>query len=81
MSLDCFRFLDNETFINSIVKRGFSKNYHQHGEILSDLDQNVEFSYGENNNFHQCGNSHLEIDITARNPAANFDINSERRLL
>ena len=35
-------------------------------------DQNVEFIFGENNNYHQIGNSYLEFDITVRNPNANF---------
>ena len=44
------------------------------------MDQHVEFIFGENNNYHQIGNSYLEIDITIRNPAAVFDDNSDIRL-
>ena len=81
MSLEYIQFLDNEPINNRIVKTDFSKIYHQHGANLNNLDQNVEFSCGENNNYHQCGNSYLEIDITGRNPVANFDNNSEIRLI
>ena len=34
--------------------------------MLNDPDQNVEFIFGENNNYHQVGNSHLGFDITVR---------------
>ena len=53
-------------------KRDFLKRYHQQGAQLNDADQNIEFIFGKNNNFHQTGNAYLEFDITARNPAAVF---------
>ena len=63
--------LDNEPFDNSIIKRDFLKIYHQQGA------QNIEFIFGENNNFHQVGNSYLEFDITVRREDnANFTNNS-----
>ena len=34
-------------------------------------DQNVEFIFGENNNDHQVGNSHLGFDITVRKADGN----------
>ena len=72
MSLEDFQLLDNESFDNSIKKRDFLKIYYQQGAQLNDPDQNVEFIFGENNNFHQIGNGFLEFDITVRNPAAIF---------
>ena len=33
---------------------------------MNQSDQNVEFIFGENNNYHQIGNGYLEFDITAR---------------
>ena len=73
MSLEDFQLIDNKPIDNSIVKRDFSKIYHQQGAILNDPDQKVEFILGEINNHYQWGNSYFEIDITVRNPAANFD--------
>ena len=33
---------------------------------MNQSDQNIEFLFGENNNYHQVGNSYLEFDITIR---------------
>ena len=63
------------------LKKFSLKIYHQQGVILNDPDQNVEFIFGEHNNYHQYGNSYLEFDKTVGNPAANFDNNSEKRLI
>ena len=80
MNLEDFQLLDNEVFDNSIVKRDFMKVYHQQGAQLNDSDQNIKFIFGENNNYHQIDNAHLEYDITVQNPAAVFDNNSRIRL-
>ena len=82
MSLEEFQLLDNESFDNSIIKRDFLKVYHQQGAQLNDADQNIEFIFGENNNFHQIGNSCLEFDITVRAQNADdaFDNDSPIRL-
>ena len=66
MSLEGFQFVDNEPFDNSIISRDFSKIYHQQGAQLNQLNQNIEYSSGENNNYHQIGNGYLEFDITVR---------------
>ena len=79
MSLEDFQLLDNEPFDNSIIKRDFLKIYHQ-GAQLNQSDQNIEFIFGENNNYHQVGNSYLEFDITVRREDnANFTDNSHIR--
>ena len=70
MSLEDFQLIDNEPIDNSIVKRDYNKVYHQSGENLNDSNQNVEFIFGENNNYHQIGNAYLEIDITIRKVVA-----------
>ena len=66
MSWEDFQILDNEPFDNSIIKRDFSKVYHEQGAQLSQSDQSIEFILGENNNYHRIGNSYLEFDITVR---------------
>ena len=66
MSLEDFELIDNIEIDNSIIKRDYSKIYHQQGALLNDPDQNVEFIFGENNNYHQVGNSYLQYDITVR---------------
>ena len=66
MRLEDFQLLDNEPFDNSIIKRDFTKIYHQQGAQLNQSDQNMEFIFGENNNYHQIGNGHLEFNITVR---------------
>ena len=80
MSLEYFQFLANEPFDKSIIKRDFSKLYHQQGANLSDPDQNVEFIFGGNNNYHQIGKSYLDFDIAKRNLIAKFDNDSAIRL-
>ena len=73
MSLDDFQLLDNEPIDNSIIKRDFTTVYHQSGANLNDSNQNVEFIFGENNNYYQIGNSYLEFDITIRKVVADGD--------
>ena len=81
MSLEDFQLLDNEPFDNSIIKRDFLKICHQQGAQLNQSDQNVEFIFGENNNYHQVGNSYLEFDIRVRREDnANFTNNRAIRL-
>ena len=82
MSLDDFQLLDNEPFDNSIIKRDFTKIYHQQGAQLNQSDQNIEFIFGENNNYHQIGNGYLEFNITVRkNDTTNFHIEDPIRLV
>ena len=83
MSLEDFLLLDNEPFDNSIIKKDFFKIYHQQGAQLNDADQNIEFIFGENNNYHQIGNAYLEFDITVRaqNATDAFDEDSHIRLI
>ena len=76
MSLEDFQLIDNEPIDNSIIKRDFVKVYHQQGAQLNDPDQNIEFIFGENNNYHQIGNSYLQFDITVRK-ADNNNFNND----
>ena len=80
-SLENFQLIDKESIDNSIVKGDFLKIYQQQGANLNDPDQNVEFNFGENNNYHQTAESSLEFDITVRNSVANFDNTNEKRLI
>ena len=82
MSLEDFQFLDNEPFDNSIIKRDFTKTHHQQGAQLNISDQNIEFIFGENNNYHQIGNGYLEFNITVReNDTTNFHVEDPIRLV
>ena len=80
MSLENFKFIVNEPFDNSVVKRDFLKVRHQEGANLNDSDQQVELIFGENNNYHQIENAYLEYDITVQDPNAAFDNISRIRL-
>ena len=66
MSLEDFQLLYNEPLENSIIKRDFTKIYQRQGDQLNQSDQNIEFIFGENNNYHQIGNAYLEFNITVR---------------
>ena len=82
MSLEYFQLLDNEPLDNSIIKRDFTKIYHRQGDQLNQSDQNIEFIFGENNNYHQIGNAYLEFNITVRkNDTTNFHNDDPIRLV
>ena len=82
MSLEDFQLLDNEPLDNSIIKRDFTKIYHRQGDQLNQSDQNIEFIFGENNNYYQIGNSYLEFNITVRkNDNTNFHHEDPVRLV
>ena len=66
MSVQDFQLIDNEPIDDSIVKREYTKIYHQQGANLKDSNQSVECIVGENNNYHQIGNAYLEFDIAIR---------------
>ena len=66
MSLEDFQLLDNQPIDNSIINRDFTKLYHPQGDQLSLSDQNIEFSFGENNIYHQIGNAYLDINFRVR---------------
>ena len=38
------------------------KLYHQQADNLNDSDQNIEFIFGENDNYHQIGISYLQFE-------------------
>ena len=82
MSLEDFQLLDNEPLDNSIIKRDFTKIYHRQGDQLNQSDQNIEFIFGENNNYHQIGSGYLEFNITVRkNDDTNFHYDDPVRLV
>ena len=82
MSLEDFQLLDNEPLDNTIIKRDFTKIYHRQGDQLNQSDQNIEFIFGENNNYHQIGNAYLELNITVRkNDDTNFHYDDPVRLV
>ena len=75
MSLEDFQSLYNEPLDNSIIKRAFTKIYHRQGDKLNQSDQNIEFIFVGNNNYHQIDNAYLEFNITVRkNDTTNFHI-------
>ena len=82
MSLEGFQLLDNEPLDNSIIERDFTKKYHRQGDQLNQWDQNIEFIFGKNNNYHQIGNTYLEFNITVRkNDDTNFHHEDPVRLV
>ena len=82
MSLEDFQLLDNEPLDNSIIKRDFIKIYNRQGDQLNQSDQNFEFFFGENNNYHRIVNAFLEFNITVRkNDTTNFHNDDPIRLV
>ena len=72
MSFEDFQLLDNEPVDNSIIERDFTKIYHRQGDQLNQSDQNIEFIFGENNNYHRIANAYLGFNILVRK---NYDTN------
>ena len=71
--MEQFQLLDNEPLKKNIIKSDFTKLYHRRGDQLNQSDQNIEFIFGENNNYHQIGNAYLEFNFTVRkNDTTNF---------
>ena len=82
MSSEDFQLLDNEPIDNSIIKQDFTKIYQRQGDQLNQSDQNIDFIFGENNNFHRIGNAYLEFNITVRkNDDTNFHKEDPVRLV
>ena len=65
---ECWRFSVHRWFkiwwFN--YKMDFIKLYHQRGAEVNNEKQNIQFSFGENPNYIQIGNSYLEIDIEVK---------------
>ena len=73
MSIEDFQLLDNEPLDNSFNKRDLTKTYHRQRDQLKQSDHNIEFIFGENNNYHQIGNAYLEFNIKVpKNDDTNF---------
>ena len=82
MSLQDFQLLDNEPFDNSVNKTDFLKINRQQGAQLNQSDQNIEFIFGETNNFMQIGNAYREFNIRVRiNGGINFHYDDLIRLV
>ena len=65
-----------------VLLKDFTKTYHRQGDQLNQSDQNIEFIFGENNNYHQIGNAYLEFNITVRkNDDTNFHYDDPVRLV
>ena len=64
MSREDFQLLDNEATVNSIMKRDILKIYHHQAANINDSDQNIQFIFGENNNYHIIGNAYLRYEMT-----------------
>ena len=54
MSRNNFQIIDNEIIHYSIIKRDFLKIYQQQAANLKDSDQNNDFFFRENINYHFC---------------------------
>ena len=82
LSLEDFQLSDNEPLDTSIINRDFTKIYHRQGDHLNQSDQNIDFIFGENNNYYQIGNAYLEFNITVRkNDTTNFHKGDPLRLV
>ena len=60
----------------------FTRIYHRQGDQLNQSDQNIDFIFGQNNNYHQIGNAYLEFNVTVRkNDTTNFHNEDPIRLV
>ena len=49
----------------------FLKIYYHSAANLNDSDQNIEFIFGEKNNYHQIGNAYIEYEMTIEKAVIN----------
>ena len=49
------------------------KIHHHQAADVKDSDQNIEFIFGENKNYHQIGKAYLQYEMTTENNDANAD--------
>ena len=61
MSAEDFQLIDETVFDNSILKRDFSKQYHQRVNLYFS-GEDIDFSFGGNSNYYQVANAYLEFD-------------------
>ena len=66
MSAEEFQLIDDSEIDESVIKREFSKIYHQHGAEVNNENQIIKFYFGDNLNYIQIGKGYLEIDIDVR---------------
>ena len=71
ISVEDFQLVDDEKIDNSNKKRYFKLNYHQQGVNSVNPDQNVEFIFGEKDNFDQICNAYIQYEITDAIDGAN----------
>ena len=56
--------------------------YRRQGDQLNQSDKNIEFIFGENNNYHQIGKTYLGFNFTVRkNDGTNFQYDDPVRLV
>ena len=60
MSFENFQLIDETSIDTSIIKRDPTNIYHQQAANLKDSNKNVEFIFGENNNYHQFVNAYFQ---------------------
>ena len=82
MSAEDFQLIDDSRIDDSILKRDFIEVYHQHGAVINNENQNMEFYCGENLKCRQIGISYLKIDVEVRKAdRTNFIETDEIRLI
>ena len=62
MSAEDFQLIDNSKIDDSIIRRDFTKIYHQHESDINNENQKHNFYFGENLNYIRIGNGCLEVD-------------------
>ena len=69
MKLEDYHLTEDSPIDTSIIKRDFTKIYQQYGARKNHVDRIFEIISGENNIYHENGNSFLQYDITIRKVA------------
>ena len=77
MSFEDFQLMNDTRFDFPIIRRDFSKIYHQQGANVNDSDKNIDFSFGEINNCYQIGNAYLVFELTLRKDGGNSENDSK----
>ena len=73
MSAEEFQLIDETVFDNSILKRDFSKIYHEHGVYLIDYGESINLFFGVSSKFYPIGNSYLQFELTLEKDGGQFE--------
>ena len=73
MSFEDFQLIDETEIDDSFLDIDFSENHHQQSDNLIDSDKNIDFVFGDNNNYYQIGEAFLQFELLLKINGGQFE--------